>query len=220
MNSVIPVGILFDRQSGISGLRLGSLEQSAAICHFRSKPQHLPYSPQDIFVFSLLPRTLCVACRPAVHCILSGDCTTFHSFYIFHLFSFCLLSLCVRIGVHRLMHDKSLEITIIIIIHNYHLFTLSGTSMTVRGCNKDIRANIGCFVNNTSTYQTCNCQEDFCNTNAGGISASATGETSKFSCFDCRSRLDSIDSTCIQPSTTSGTRTCSGYSCFTYAGKI
>jgi hypothetical protein len=47
-----PENSFFDRQSGISGLRRGSLEQSAATCHFRPQPQHFPYPPQDIFVFS------------------------------------------------------------------------------------------------------------------------------------------------------------------------
>jgi hypothetical protein len=54
------------------------------ICRHMSFPPQPP--PQYILVLSLLPRTYCVAHWPAVHCILSGDYTTFHSFYFFICF--------------------------------------------------------------------------------------------------------------------------------------
>jgi hypothetical protein len=77
-----------------------------------TKKSNISYPSQDIFVFSLL-RTCCIARRPVVHCILSGDYNTFHSFYFFIFI--CLLSPCVCIGVHRSTHVKSLEI-----INNNH----------------------------------------------------------------------------------------------------
>jgi hypothetical protein len=75
-----------NRAFPVSGAEVWNNLSSHVTC--TPQPQHLPYAPQYIFVFSLLPRTCCIARRPAVHCILSSDYTTFHSFYFVICF-FC-----------------------------------------------------------------------------------------------------------------------------------